>query len=122
MQAVGAAFGDDVHYRTRVATIFGLEVRDHSHLGYSVNRKDGRWRAEHASLVDGGVIPVAIIHVCSIEEVVVRTPSCAVHRELAIGAWRIGNLVRRTRDAGIQIDQFGIVASVHGQILYSLTS
>src|SRR5713226_3653756 len=87
------------------------------HFRHGVKGQNGGGRSEHTGFVDGRVVAVTVVHVGSVEQVVVGAAAGAVHGKLAEGAGGVGNLVGRTGDAGIQENQLGVVASVHRHVL-----
>ena len=111
---VGAALGHDVDHGAAVASVLRLEIREHVHFGNRIERQDGRGIAKHAGLVDGRIVAVAVVHVGAVQQIIVGAAARAVHRELAEGTRRIGDLVGRAGHAGVQVDQLGVVAAVDG--------
>src|SRR5450432_550463 len=93
VQGVRAALGHNVNDCARTATVLRLKIREYIYFGDRVDRKNRGGRTEHAGFIDGRVVAVAVIHVGSIKQVIVRPSSRAVHAEFAVRSGRIGNLV-----------------------------
>ena len=89
VKSVGTALGDDVDHCARIPAIFGLEIRKHIEFGDGINRKNGGRRSEYSCLVDRWVVAVAVIHVGTVEQIVVRAATRTIHTELAVGTWGI---------------------------------
>src|SRR3954470_10142113 len=68
---LGAGLGDHVHYGAGVASVFGLNVREHRDLGECVYRKDRRRSSEDAALVQDGQVAVPVVHVGTIKQIVI---------------------------------------------------
>src|SRR5579872_2157439 len=86
VKRVGAALGHDVDYGAGVTSVFRLEVGKYVDFGDGVDRQNCGRRSEHASLVDGRVVAVSIVHVGAVEKIVVGAAAGAVHGEFAEGA------------------------------------
>ena len=92
------------------------ELESTRKFGDGFERKNRGGRAEDACFVDGWIIAIAIVHVGAVKQEIVGAATRAIHGEHAERAGGIGNLVRRTRNARDQENQFLIVAAVDGEI------
>src|SRR6267154_2321847 len=73
--------------------------------------------AEHARLVAGGIVTESVIHIGAVEEKIIGAAAGSVHGKRTERARRVGNLIWRASHAGVQVNELGVVASVHRQIL-----
>ena len=113
---IGARFSNQVYNRAGVAPVLGLEVRQHRRFGDGFDGQDGCGRAEDAGFVDGRQVAIAVVHVCAVEQVIIRTPAIAVGTEQAERAGRIGCARRVAGRAGDEHQELREVAPVDGQV------
>ena len=118
MQFIRPAFGYDIDYRARIPPVLSLEIRDHAQLRHRINGQNGRWCAEYSGFVDRRIIAVAVVHVGTVEQEVIRAATRSIHRKHAKRSRRVGDLVGRSRNSGRQVNQLLVVASIDGQILH----
>ena len=116
MPRVRSALGHDVYHCTGVAPVFSFVVGKHAQLGDCVDGKNGRRIAKHTSLINGWVIAVSIVHVRAIEKEVVGPASRTVHGEGSERPWRIADLIGRTCNTWIEIDELHVVPAVHRNV------
>ena len=81
MHSISPALCHNIDRGSCISSEFGHEIGDDLQLLNGVHRQDGRWRTEHTGLVNGRIIAIAVIHVRTIKEKVVRATAGAVHRK-----------------------------------------
>src|ERR1035438_10106698 len=104
VQRIGSALGYDIHHTASVAPVFRLKVGDHVYFCHCIEGQDRGRSSEYTRLVNGWIITESIIHIGSVEQVVVRSAARAVHREFTEGTGRVRNLVGRASHARVQVD------------------
>src|SRR6266853_1399012 len=117
---VGSTSRYDVDDCAAIPAVLRFKIGEHAHVAHRVDGKDRRRRGEYAALINGWIVPVAVIHVRSVEQIVIRSAARAVHGKFTKGSRRIRDLIWRACYAGIQIDQLRVIASIDRQVLYRL--
>src|SRR6266436_6830597 len=79
MKLVRSTLCHDVDHRAAVSSVLCLEVRKYAHLANSVEWQNCRRRGEHATLVDGWVVAIPVVHVRAIEQIIVGSPARPIH-------------------------------------------